>query len=82
MFLQTGRCARGADARLCQETGQDRYSWHDWRGIVTNDGKFTERISSNPAATQAVFLSGLKYTIKSLYIYEYPSTTPFVYWDE
>jgi len=72
MYLQTGRCVRGADAKVCQETGTDRYSYHSWDiGYELPYATVVENIDYNYARTQAVFLSGHHYYVKSMYAYEY-----------
>ena len=55
-FMQTGRCAAGADARRCQNEGYQRYSYHDHQfSAITTDRSIT--IMSNKPR-EAVFLSG------------------------
>ena len=55
-FMQTGRCAAGADARRCQQDGYQRYSYHDHQfSAITTDRSITI-ISNKPR--EAVFLSG------------------------
>lgn len=56
-FMQTGRCAPGADARRCQNEGYQRYSYHDHKfsDAITTDRSITI-LSNYPR--EAVFLSG------------------------
>ena len=35
-YTQSGRCAIGADAKLCMTQGTQRYSWHDINNIEAN----------------------------------------------
>lgn len=35
-YTQSGRCAIGADAKLCMTQGTQRYSWHDINNLEAN----------------------------------------------
>jgi len=81
MYMQTGRCIRGADARICQNTGQDRISFHDWNANYEIPyGTAVENIGYYFAGTQAIFLSGLNYSVKGLYAYDFQNDSCFNYW--
>lgn len=55
-FMQTGRCAPGADARRCQNEGYQRYSYHDHQfSAITTDRSVT---IINTRSGEGVFLSG------------------------
>lgn len=56
-FMQTGRCAPGADARRCQNEGYQRYSYHDhqFSNTITTDRSVT---IINTRSGEGVFLSG------------------------
>ena len=77
-YMQTGRCARGADARVVQETGQNRYSYHNWNpdyGLPY--AVKIQKIGDSYAAGHALFVSGTNYMIKSVYAYEYQNNYCF-----
>ena len=81
MYMQSGRCVRGADARVCQETGQNRYSYHNWSiSYELPYATAIENINASYASTQAVFLSGSNYYVKGLYAYEYQNNYCCNYW--
>lgn len=52
-YSQSGRCAIGADAKLCMTQGTQRYSWHD--------------ISNIEANTKHVWINGTSYTGEGLF---------------
>ena len=80
MYMQTGRCVRGADARVCQSTGSGRYSYHSWNpSYELPYAVAIESLISN-ADTQAVFLSGSNYSIKSLYAFNFQNNYCINYW--
>jgi hypothetical protein len=80
MYMQTGRCVRGADARICQNTGTDRYSYHNWNPSYNLPYAVAiESLISN-ADTQAVFLSGDRYFVKGLYAYDFQNSYCINYW--
>ncbi len=71
MYMQTGRCVRGADARVVQSTGTDRYSYHNWNpSYELPYAVALERVDASYAQSQAIFFSGNNYTIKSIYAYD------------
>ena len=81
MYMQTGRCTRGADARIVQNTGQDRYSYHNWNPYYALPYAVAiESINDSYASTQAVFLSGSNYYVKCIYAYDFQNSYCINYW--
>ncbi len=63
-FIQTGRCAIGADAKLVMTTGSQRYSYHDVTISGTETCLWT---NTNSVSNDALFVAGSHLKIKHIY---------------
>ena len=79
VYCQSGRCVIGADARICQNTGQDRHSWHDIRDVLNTKTYVLNNFLSR--SDQGLFFSGNYVSISKIYAKIVDNDTQRIYVD-
>jgi hypothetical protein len=69
-YIQTGRCAKGADAKVVLNTGNYRYNYHVFNsGYFFDNGVVSQGISDSYSEEQAIFFSGADFCIKRICVF-------------
>lgn len=79
VYCQSGRCVIGADARLCQNTGSGRYSYHDMYNISNTKTYMLNNFLNQ--FNQGLFFSGNNISISKIYAKVVDDDTQRIYVD-